>query len=89
MIVLVEKVDGIVIVGDIYDWVVLSIDVVILFDYMLQVINIEYYLLIYVIVGNYDGVKCFNYGCEWLVYNNFYINMLLVEVFMFIEILMV
>lgn len=84
-IALAEKVDGIVIAGDIYDRAVPSTDAVTSLDHMLQAINIEHHLPIYAIAGNHDGAKRLNYGREWLAYNNFHINTLLAEAFTPIE----
>lgn len=84
-IALAEKVDGIVIAGDIYDRAVPSTDAVTSLDHMLQAINIEHHLPIYAIAGNHDGAKRLNYGREWLAYTNFHLNTLLAEAFTPIE----
>lgn len=80
-----QKVDGIVIAGDIYDRAVPSTDAVTALDKMLRTINIDNKIPIYAISGNHDGAKRLNYGREWMEFTNFHLNTLLEEAFTPIE----
>lgn len=80
-----QKVDGIVIAGDIYDRAIPSTDAVTALDKMLRTINIEHKIPIYAISGNHDGAKRLNYGREWMEFTNFHLNTLLEEAFTPIE----
>ncbi|APX71750.1 exonuclease SbcCD subunit D [Companilactobacillus allii] len=84
-IALDEKVDGIVIAGDIYDRGVPSSEAVIALDEMLRKINLENKIPIYAISGNHDSAKRLNYGREWMEYTDFHLNTLLEEAFTPIE----
>lgn len=81
-----QKVDGIVIAGDIYDRAIPNTDAVTALDKMLRTINIEHKIPIYAISGNHDGAKRLNYGREWMEFTNFHLNTLLEEAFTPIEI---
>jgi exonuclease SbcD len=82
---LTEKVDGIVIAGDIYDRAIPGTDAVTTLDSMLREINLENKLPIYAISGNHDGAKRLNYGREWMEFSDFHLNTLLSEAFTPIE----
>ncbi|AKP67386.1 exonuclease SbcCD subunit D [Companilactobacillus ginsenosidimutans] len=76
-----EKVDGIVIAGDIYDRSIPGTDAVTTLDSMLREINLTNKIPIYAISGNHDGAKRLNYGREWMEFTNFHLNTLLDEAF--------
>ncbi|RZI48195.1 exonuclease SbcCD subunit D [Lactococcus kimchii] len=80
-----EKVDGIIIAGDLYDRAVPSTAAVTAFNEMLKRLNILEKFPLYMISGNHDGAKRLNYGRDWLSYNKLYLNTLLEEAFEAIE----
>lgn len=80
-----ERVDGIVIAGDIYDRAIPSTNAVTALDEMLKEVNLNNQLPIYAISGNHDGAKRLNFGNEWLTQSNFYLHTLLDEAFTPIE----
>ncbi|WP_125568241.1 exonuclease SbcCD subunit D [Companilactobacillus insicii] len=80
-----EKVDGIVIAGDIYDRAIPGTDAIMALNEMFKEINIDNKFPIYAISGNHDGAKRLNYGRDWMEFNNFHINTLLEEAFTPIE----
>lgn len=84
-IALDEKVDGVVIAGDIYDRAVPNPEAVTALDKMLREINLVHHLPIYAISGNHDSAKRLNYGREWMEYTNFHLNTLIEEAFRPIE----
>ncbi|MEG2563668.1 MAG: exonuclease subunit SbcD, partial [Lactococcus sp.] len=61
-----EKVDGIIIAGDLYDRTVPSAAAVTAFNDMLREMNIQENFPIYAISGNHDGARRLNYGREWM-----------------------
>ncbi|WP_125763460.1 exonuclease SbcCD subunit D [Companilactobacillus hulinensis] len=80
-----EKVDGIVVAGDIYDRAIPSTDAITTLNEMFKELNIDNKFPIYAISGNHDGAKRLNYGRDWMEFNNFHINTLLEEAFTPIE----
>ena len=80
-----EKVDGIVIAGDIYDRAVPATEAVTALDQMLQELNLHQKLPIYMIAGNHDGAKRLNFGRNWMKQADLYLNTLLAEAFHPIE----
>jgi exonuclease SbcD len=80
-----EKVDGIVIAGDIYDRAVPSPEAVTALNEMFKEINLENHLPIYAISGNHDSATRLNYGREWMQNTSFYLNTFLKEAFTPIE----
>lgn len=80
-----EKVDGIVIAGDIYDRAVPSPEAVTALNEMFKEINLENHFPIYAISGNHDSATRLNYGREWMQNTSFYLNTLLKEAFTPIE----
>jgi len=80
-----EKVDGIVIAGDIYDRAVPSPEAVTTLDKMLRKINLENHIPIFAISGNHDSAKRLNYGRSWMEYTDFHLNTLLEESFKPVE----
>jgi len=80
-----EKVDGIVIAGDIYDRAIPGVDAVSALNEMFRRINLENQIPIYAISGNHDGAKRLNYGRDWMEFSNFHLNTLLEEAFVPVE----
>lgn len=80
-----EKVDGVVIAGDIYDRAVPNPEAVTALDKMLREINLENKIPIYAISGNHDSAQRLNYGREWMEHTSFFLNTLLSEAFKPIE----
>lgn len=80
-----EKVDGIVIAGDIYDRAVPSPEAVTTLNEMFKKINLENNIPIYAISGNHDSATRLNYGREWMQNTAFYLNTFLSESFKPIE----
>lgn len=80
-----EKVDGIIIAGDLYDRTVPSAAAVTTFNEMLREMNIQENFPIYAISGNHDGARRLNYGREWMEFNHLHLNTLLEEAFVPIE----
>ena len=80
-----EKVDGIIIAGDLYDRTVPSAQAVTTFNQMLQEMNIKENFPVYAIAGNHDGSRRLNYGREWMGFNQLHLNTLLEEAFVPIE----
>jgi len=80
-----EKVDGIVIAGDIYDRAIPGVDAVSALNEMFRRINLENQIPIYAISGNHDGAKRLNYGRDWMEFSDFHLNTLLEEAFIPVE----
>lgn len=80
-----EKVDGIVIAGDLYDRSVPSTNSITVFNQMLEKLNILGNFPIYMISGNHDSARRLNYGRQWLGLNGLHLNTLLEESFKPIE----
>ncbi len=80
-----EKVDGIIIAGDLYDRTVPSAASVSIFNEMLREMNIQENFPIYAISGNHDSARRLNYGREWMEFNHLHLNTLLEEAFEPIE----
>lgn len=73
-IALAEKVDGVIIAGDLYDSSVPKADFVTTFERMLREMNLEHQLPIYAISGNHDGAKRLNFSREWMQHQQLYLN---------------
>ncbi|KRN98727.1 exonuclease SbcD [Companilactobacillus kimchiensis] len=80
-----EKVDGIVIAGDIYDRAVPNPEAVTALNEMFRQINLKNQIPIYAISGNHDSAKRLNYGRDWMEFTNFHLNTLLKEAFTPVE----
>ena len=80
-----EKVDGVVIAGDIYDRAVPSPEAVTTLNDMLKEINLTNNIPIYAISGNHDSAKRLNYGREWMAQTDFHLNTLIEEAFTPVE----
>lgn len=69
-----EKVDGIIIAGDLYDRAIPSVAAVQTFDTMLKKINLVLGLPIYAISGNHDGANRLNFARDWFGAQKLYLN---------------
>ncbi|MDR2833335.1 MAG: exonuclease SbcCD subunit D [Streptococcaceae bacterium] len=80
-----EKVDGIIIAGDLYDRSIPGVDAVSVLNEMLKKMNIVAKLPIYAISGNHDGAKRLHYGREWLQFHDLHLHTLLEDAFTPVE----
>ncbi|QIL46232.1 exonuclease SbcCD subunit D [Vagococcus coleopterorum] len=80
-----EKVDGIIIAGDLYDRAIPSVAAVEAFDKMLHILNIEDGLPVYAISGNHDGANRLNFGNRWFEENQLYLRTQISEAFQPVE----
>ena len=80
-IALREKVDAIVIAGDLYDRSVPSEDAVRLLDQMLIQLNLKDHLPVLAINGNHDSAVRLNTGSDWFKATDFYMNTKLKDAF--------
>ncbi|MGY3766692.1 exonuclease SbcCD subunit D [Vagococcus vulneris] len=80
-----ERVDGIIIAGDIYDRSIPSIDAVQLFHDMMIEMNLEKQLPVFAISGNHDSSIRLDVGTPWLKTADFYLNTRLEQAFTPIE----
>ena len=78
-IALAEKVDGVIIAGDLYDSSVPKADFVTTFEQMLREMNLEHQLPIYAISGNHDSAKRLNFSREWMQHQQLYLNTFIEE----------
>ena len=78
-IALAEKVDGVIIAGDLYDSSVPKADFVTTFEQMLREMNLEHQLPIYAISGNHDSAKLLNFSREWMQHQQLYLNTFIEE----------
>lgn len=69
-----EKVDGIIIAGDLYDRAIPSVAAVKAFDEMLRLLNMEDGLPIYAVSGNHDGASRLNFGNAWFAENQLHLK---------------
>lgn len=76
---LAEKVDGVIIAGDLYDSSVPKADFVTTFEQMLRKMNLEHQLPIYAISGNHDSAKRLNFSREWMQHQQLYLNTFIEE----------
>lgn len=74
-----EKVEGIIIAGDLYDRAIPSVAAVKAFDEMLRLLNIEDGFPIYAISGNHDGANRLNFGNNWFAENKLFLRTQLSE----------
>lgn len=80
-IALREKVDAVVIAGDLYDRSVPSEDAVRLLDQMLIQLNLKDHLPVLAINGNHDSAVRLNTGSDWFKATNLYMNTKLKDAF--------
>lgn len=81
-----QKVDGIIIAGDLYDRAIPSVSAIKAFDYMLKVLNLDLNLPIYAISGNHDGANRLNFARDWFGKQDLYLNTNLKEALVPIEV---
>lgn len=76
-----EKVDAIVIAGDLYDRSMPAEDAVALFNEMVAEINLTHQIPILAISGNHDSATRLSSGTPWFPYTNFYLKTQLADSF--------
>jgi|GEM_PF-100060 len=69
-----QKVDGIILAGDIYDRMLPSLDATQLLDEVISNIIIDSKIPVYAITGNHDSARRMNFGTTFFKRNNFYLN---------------
>lgn len=84
-IALTEKVDGIILAGDIYDRSLPAEQTVDLANQMLQRLNLTDHLPLYAIAGNHDSASRLATGTPWFSSTGFYLHTQLAEAFRPIE----
>lgn len=84
-IALSEKVDGVIIAGDLYDRGIAPTAAVNSLEGMLKDLNINHHLPIYAVSGNHDGATRLGAGREWRQQNELYLNTTLADAFTPIE----
>ncbi|MGO2083474.1 exonuclease SbcCD subunit D [Vagococcus sp.] len=73
-VALQEKVEAIVIAGDLYDRSIPSVEAVQSLQEMLKVLNLEHQLPVFAISGNHDSPIRLEAGAPWMVSQQFYLN---------------
>lgn len=80
-----EKVDGIIIAGDLYDRSMPAEDSVALLNQMIEKLNLADKFPIYAISGNHDSATRLSTGSKWFKQTNFYLHTRLDQAFKPIE----
>lgn len=80
-----EKVDGIIIAGDLYDRAIAPTQAVSTLEEMLKTLNLTAKLPIYAVSGNHDGATRLGAGREWRAQTDLYLNTQLAEAFTPVE----
>ncbi|WP_321382804.1 exonuclease SbcCD subunit D [uncultured Enterococcus sp.] len=80
-----EKVDGIIIAGDLYDRSVPSVEAVELFNQMIIELNLEEKFPVFAISGNHDSSIRLETGGPWFKQSDFYLHTQLEQAFQPIE----
>lgn len=84
-IALEEKVDGIIIAGDLYDRSMPSEDSVGILNSMIEKLNLKDKLPVYAISGNHDSAIRLSTGTKWFKQTHFYLHTQLEEAFKPVE----
>lgn len=85
LLALSEKVDAVVIAGDLYDRAVPAVDAVNLFNKKIVAFNLKNKLPLLAISGNHDSCERLNFGTPWFKQTNFYLHTELSEAFQPVE----
>lgn len=80
-----EKVDGVIIAGDLYDRGIAPISAVNSLESMLKDLNITFKMPVYAVSGNHDGATRLGAGREWREKSQLYLNTTLADAFTPIE----
>lgn len=80
-----EKVDGVIIAGDLYDRGIAPISAVNSLESMLKDLNITFEMPVYAVSGNHDGATRLGAGREWREKSQLYLNTTLADAFTPIE----
>lgn len=78
---LAEKVDAVVVAGDLYDRAVPAVDAVNLFNEKIIAFNLQNKLPLLAISGNHDSHERLNFGTPWFSHTDFYLHTELAQAF--------
>ena len=84
-IAIAEKVDGVIIAGDLYDRAIASTQAVTALERMLKEMNLTHHLPIYAVSGNHDGATRLGAGHEWREQTGLFLNTTLAGAFKPVE----